>query len=83
MGMKQHSKRTLATDTDGAIITLIIVGVIAGASLLGTYYLTKPIGEGIGEAFTIFGQSIALYVVIGLVIVALVFLYMVFGKNDK
>lgn len=74
-------RRALAKDTDGAIFTLVALGIIAGVSLLGTYYITKPVGEGIGEAFTLFGQSIALYMVIGLVIVAVIFLWLIFGKE--
>lgn len=76
----RQTRKALANDTEG-IAPIIYLLVIAGISLAGTYWFVSPIGEGIGEAFTIFGQSISLYVVIGLVIVALFVAWLIFGRK--
>jgi len=75
-------RRGIVAD-ESAWIAIVAVIVISAASLIGTYYITKPIGEGIGDAFTIFGGQISLYVTIGLTLLGLVFLYMVFGKKSN
>ena len=74
-------RKELVHDESGWI-AIVAVLVVSAAALLGTYWFVSPIGEGIGDMFTIFGGSISLYIVIGLVIVALVFLWLVFGKED-
>ena len=74
-------KRKLAQDTSGISPTIIIVGIVAAVSLVGTYLIAKPVGEGIGEAFTIFGQEIGLYATIGVTLLGLMFLWLVFGRK--
>lgn len=75
-----RKRESLAQDDNG-FVQIVILGIIAGVSLLGTYYLTKPVGEGIGDAFTLFGESISLYVVVGLTLLGLIFLWLVFGRK--
>lgn len=83
MGLKEHTKRKItSTEALAPVIILVILGVTTGATLLGTYLIAKPVGEGIGQAFTLFGNQISLYVVIGLVIVAVVLLWFIFGKKE-
>lgn len=76
-----RKKRELTHDESGWI-AIAAVAILAVASLIGTYYITKPIGEGVGDAFTIFGGQISLYVVAGVVILGMIFLWLVFGKKD-
>ncbi len=82
MGLIHRNKRKMSNDESGAIFTIAAIIIVAGAALMGTYFITKPIGEGIGSAFTIFGQEIGLYATVGLTLLGMIFLWLVFGRKD-
>lgn len=82
MGLIRKTHREFFGDEEGALFTIAAIAIVAGVALIGTYYITKPVGEGIGDAFTIFGQEIGLYATIGLTLLGAIFLWLVFGRKD-
>lgn len=79
MGLMKQAR--LKANNEGIAFMTAAAIIIGISAIAGVSIFAWKAGSGVEQAFTLFGQEISLYVVVGGVVLGMMFLYLVFGKD--